>query len=319
LKKFIARKERKNNLKAVVFVYHNMGIAGLEALAKHGFDIAAVFTHEDDPDENCWFGSVKGWAEKKNIPVYTAEEINEPLWISKITGLKPDIIFSFYYRKMICREILDIPALGAFNLHGSLLPAYRGRCPVNWVLINGETRTGVTLHYMIDKPDAGDIVGQKQVEIEFKDTARTLYDKLCLAAKMLFDEILPMIKKGQIPHRKQNLAAGSYYGGRRPEDGHIDWNKSAQDIYNLIRGVTEPYPGAFAILENGEKLIIWWAEPVKSNLVGTAGEVKISPADALVHSGKGAIKLIDIEVQGRRMKGSQISEYFQKGKVTKLK
>jgi UDP-4-amino-4-deoxy-L-arabinose formyltransferase/UDP-glucuronic acid dehydrogenase (UDP-4-keto-hexauronic acid decarboxylating) len=319
LKTFTARKERKNNLKAVIFAYHNMGIAGLEALAKHGFDIAAVFTHEDDPGENCWFDSVKGWAEKKNIPVYTAEEINEPLWISKITGLKPDIIFSFYYRKMICREILDIPALGAFNLHGSLLPAYRGRCPVNWVLINGETRTGVTLHYMIDKPDAGDIVGQKQVEIEFKDTARTLYDKLCLAAKILFDEILPLIKKGQTPRRKKNLAAGSYYGGRRPEDGRIDWNKSAQDIYNLIRGVTEPYPGAFAILENGEKLIIWWAEPVKSNLAGTAGEVKISPADVLVHSGKDAIKLIDIEVQGRRMKGSQISEYFQKGKVTKLK
>ncbi len=306
-------------MKAVVFAYHNMGIAGLEALFQHGFDIAAVFTHEDDPDENCWFGSVNDWAVKRNITVYTDEKINELQWIKKIGELKPDIIFSFYYRKMICHEILEIPRLGAFNLHGSLLPAYRGRCPVNWVLINGEKRTGVTLHYMIDKPDAGDIVGQKEVEISFTDTARILYEKLCHTAKTLFDEILPLIKKGQIPCRKQNLAAGSYYGGRRPEDGCIDWNKSAEDIYNLIRGVTEPYPGAFAILENGGKLIIWWAEPVKSNISKGPGEVEISTENIRVYTGKDAIKLIDVEVQGRRMKGSQISEYFQKGKVIKIK
>ncbi len=306
-------------MKAVVFAYHNMGIAGLEALFQHSFDIAAVFSHEDDPDENCWFGSVKDWAVKKNVTVYTAEDVNEPQWIKKVGELKPDIIFSFYYRKMICREILEIPKLGAFNLHGSLLPAYRGRCPVNWVLINGEKRTGVTLHYMIDKPDAGDIVGQKEVEIEFRDTARTLYDKLCTAAKLLLDEVLPVIKTGRIPRRKQNLAVGSYYGGRRPEDGRIDWHKSAQDIYNLIRGVTEPYPGAFAFLKNGEKLIIWWAEPVKSNIVKVPGEVEIKTEKIRVYTGKDAIRLMDIEIQGKRRRGSQISEYFQKGKVTKLK
>lgn len=318
MKTFTAQKGINDKLKAVVFAYHNMGIAGLEAIFQHGFDIAAVFTHEDDPDENCWFGSVKDWAVKKNITVYTAEEINELQWIKKISGLKPDIIFSFYYRKMICRGILEIPKLGAINLHGSLLPAYRGRCPVNWVLIKGEKRTGITLHYMIDKPDAGDIVGQKAVTIDLSDTAKTLYDKLCRAAKELLDELLPLIKKGQIPRQKQDLKAGSYYGGRRPEDGRIDWNKSAQDIYNLIRGVTEPYPGAFAILENAEKLIIWWAEPVKSNISKVAGEVEIGAEKIRVHTGKDAINLIDIEVQGRRIKGSQISEYFQKGKVTRL-
>ncbi len=172
---------------------------------------------------------------------------------------------------------------------------------------------------MIDKPDAGDIVGQKAVAIDLSDTAKTLYDKLCRAAKELLDEVLPLIKKGQIPRQKQDLKAGSYYGGRRPEDGRIDWNKSAQDIYNLIRGVTEPYPGAFAILENDEKI---------NYLVGRAGKIKhiqscrrgeIGAEKILVHTGKDAIKLIDIEVQGRRLKGSQISEYFKKGKVTRLK
>ncbi|HPK53992.1 MAG TPA: formyltransferase family protein, partial [Smithellaceae bacterium] len=158
-------------MKAVVFAYHNMGIAGLEALFRHDYEIAAVFTHEDDPLENCWFGSVKQWAEQRNVPVFTPEEINSRKWLIKIGEFQPDVIFSFYYRKMISSEILAVPAQGAFNLHGSLLPAYRGRCPVNWVLVNGETRTGVTLHYMIEKPDAGDIVGQKEVAIDIKDTA----------------------------------------------------------------------------------------------------------------------------------------------------
>ena len=114
-------------MKTVVFAYHNMGLTGLEALVRHGYDIAAVFTHEDDPGEKCWFGSVKKWAQEKGIKVYTTEEINSPQWIEKITAMKPDVFFSFYYRKMIGRDILDLSRGGAFNLHGSLLPAYRGR------------------------------------------------------------------------------------------------------------------------------------------------------------------------------------------------
>ena len=305
-------------MKAVVFAYHNMGIAGLEALFNHGFDIQAVFTHEDDPGENCWFGSVKNWAQQKNIPVYTTEEVNSPRWIAKIAALKPDIIFSFYYRKMICREILDLPKIGAFNLHGSFLPYYRGRCPVNWVIIKGEEKTGVTLHYMVEKPDAGDIVGQKTVMIDFLDTAKTLYDKLCGAAKELLDELLPLIKQGQIPRHSQDLKTGSYYGGRRPEDGRIDWNKSATVIYNLIRGVTRPYPGAYALTKNQEKVIIWWAEAQESNKSTAAGSVETGTQDVLVQTGKNAIKLLEIEIQGKYYAGSQIVEYFRQGKVTKL-
>jgi len=305
-------------MKAVVFAYHNMGIAGLSALFNSGFKIDAVFTHEDDPDENVWFGSVKNWAEQKNITVYTTEEISSPKWIERIAALNPDIIFSFYYRKMICREILNLPKIGAFNLHGSYLPDYRGRCPVNWVLVKGEKQTGVTLHYMIDKPDAGDIVGQKAVAIDLKDTARTLYDKLCVAAKDLLDELLPLIKSGQIPRQKQDLKAGSYYGGRRPEDGRIDWDKSADNIYNLVRGVTRPYPGAFALTENSEKIIVWWAEPQKLNISKATGTLEISSQDVLVQTGKNAIKLLEIEIQGKCYTDSQIVEYFRQGKVKKL-
>ena len=306
-------------MKAVVFAYHNMGLASLEALTRHGFDIAAVFTHENDPGENCWFGSVKNWAAEKGITVYTTEEVNSPDWITKIAAINPDVIFSFYYRKMICPEILELPRVGAFNLHGSYLPHYRGRCPVNWVIINGEKQTGVTLHYMIDKPDAGDIVGQKAVIIDQLDTAKTLYDKLCGAAKELLDEVLPLIKKGNIPRQKQDLKKGSYYGGRRPEDGRIDWKKSADEIYNLIRGVTQPYPGAFAFLDNDEKVVIWWAQPAVMKKDVLSGKLVITDKEVLVRTAKNAIKLLDIEIGGKRLKGEQISNYFKDGKVKQLK
>ncbi len=296
-----------------------MGITGLTALARHGFEIAAVFTHEDDPGENCWFGSVKDWARQHGIPCYTTDHINHEEWVDRIESWKPDVLFSFYYRKMIGEKLLEIPRLGALNLHGSLLPAYRGRCPVNWVLVKGEEKTGVTLHFMVEKPDAGDIVGQKEVVIDFDDTARTLYDKLCKAADGLLDELLPVIKTGQIPRRKQNLAEGSYYGGRRPEDGRIDWTKPATDIYNLIRAVTDPYPGAFAIMENGSRMIIWRALPVEAHdMNGQAGNMKHAGEDVLVKTGENAIKLQEIEIQGRKLRGPEVGDFFKTGKVTKL-
>jgi len=305
-------------LKAVVFAYHNMGLIGLDALKRHGFQISAIFTHDDDPGENCWFGSVKQWARKNNIQAFTTEKVNSPQWIQTIADMHTDVIFSFYYRKMIGKTILDLPKVGAFNLHGSYLPHYRGRCPVNWVIINGENQTGVTLHYMIEKPDAGDIVGQKAVGIEQTDTAKGLYDRLCNAAGDLLDELLPLIKKNQIPRQKQKLEEGSYYGGRRPEDGRIDWNKSAQEIYNLIRGVTEPYPGAFALLDNNEKIIIWRGETV--NIMGDSpGKIITRGKEVLVQTAKNAVKLLDVEIAKERISGEKIADLFKSKKIKELK
>lgn len=304
-------------MKAVVFAYSNMGIVGLEALARHGYDIIAVFTHEDDAQEKCWFDSVKQWASLRNIPVSTENGGNSLHGIEKIRKFKPDIIFSFYYRKMIAGEILAIPSYGAYNLHGSLLPKYRGRCPVNWVIINGEKVTGVTLHRMIDKPDAGDIVGQKETAIDFQDTAKTLNEKLCRTAALLLDELLPGMLTGPIPSCKQNLQAGSYFGGRKPEDGRIEWNKPSIAIYNLIRAVTDPYPGAFAFLANQEKIIIWWAQPVEAFNKCIPGTVIIE-REVLVQTGNGAIKLLHIEAAGKHLTGYDIVNYFREGKVDRL-
>ena len=165
-------------MKAVVLAYHNMGCIGLESLLKNGFEITAVFTHKDDPKENQWFRSVAQLAAQHNIPVFAPDDLNHPLWIEKIKAMQPDMLFSFYYRNMIKEPLLEIPKQGCFNLHGSLLPKYRGRAPINWVLVKGETETGVTLHHMTPKPDNGDIVAQSKIAISNDDTAQTLNEKL---------------------------------------------------------------------------------------------------------------------------------------------
>jgi methionyl-tRNA formyltransferase len=307
-------------MKTVVFAYHNIGIVGLEVSAQEKFDIRAIFSHLDDPDENIWFGSVAEWGKKNQIPVFCPQNVNTPEWIEMIRKISPEVIFSFYYRNLLSRDILMIPSVGSFNLHGSMLPAYRGRCPVNWVLVKGEQRTGVTLHYMVEGPDAGDIVGQKEVLIEFEDTAYTLYQKLCVKARELLEELLPLIEKGMAPRVAQNLEHGSYYGGRRPEDGKINWNWPVMQIYNLVRAVTEPYPGAFTHLSEGEKLLIWWALPEKDEIPKCpVGTLEFEKDNVYVRASDGRLRLLDIEVGKERMKGRKILEFFknQEGVVLK--
>jgi methionyl-tRNA formyltransferase len=307
-------------MKTVVFGYHNMGIAGLEALKHEQFDIRAIFSHRDDPGENCWFGSVLDWGKKNGISVFCPEDVNAPDWVKKIREMSPDVLFSFYYRRLLGKEILSIPRSGAYNLHGSLLPAYRGRAPVNWVLVNGEKRTGVTLHHMLEKADAGDIVGQKEVVIEFEDTALSLYKKICAKATELLNEVLPLMKQGRAPRTAQDLRMGSYFGGRKPEDGKIDWHWSAVRIYNLIRAVTDPYPGAFTFLPEGEKMFVWWGIPEKDRVSNSdVGTIEIEHADVYVKASEGRIHLMDIEVAKKRLGGAEIGDYFRDKKGAVLR
>lgn len=172
-------------MNTVVFAYHDMGCVGINALLAAGYRISAIFTHADAPGENPFFGSVARIAARTGIPVYTPEDVNHPLWRERIRALAPQAIFSFYYRNVLSEEILQCASLGAFNLHGSLLPKYRGRAPLNWVLVNGETQMGVTLHRMTSEPDAGPIVAQNQVDIAGDDNALSLHHKLCESANNL--------------------------------------------------------------------------------------------------------------------------------------
>jgi methionyl-tRNA formyltransferase len=282
-------------VKAAVFAYHEIGYVCLEEVLASGMEVACLFTHKDDPGEEIWFRRPVELAMKHGIPVYDPEKLRESRWTDLLKTLSPDFIFSFYYRYMIPQEMLDAARIAALNLHGSLLPKFRGRCPVNWVLIKGEQKSGVTLHVMEAKPDAGDVVAQKEVEITFDDTAHSLFLKLADAARLLMRDILPQFLSGRFP-RKAQTGPSSYYGGRRPEDGLIDWSSDALGIYNLIRAVTHPYPGAFTFME-GRKLFIWRAEPVQMAHTAPGGTF-ISTDPLVVATHQGALRLISVQLNG---------------------
>ena len=229
---------------AVVFAYHNVGCACLDVLLRHGVDVKLVVTHHDNPAEHIWFDSVAKLAIANNIAVVMPDDPNTPEFTAQIAALKPDFLFSFYYRMMLKPALLATVTRGAYNMHGSLLPKYRGRVPINWAIIKGETETGATLHEMVEKPDAGRIVAQEAVPILPDDTALDVFNKVTVAAASALDRALPALIDGSAVLHAQNLAAGSYYGGRKPEDGIIHWEDSAVNIHNLVRAVAPPYPGA---------------------------------------------------------------------------
>lgn len=276
-------------MKAVVFAYNNIGCIGIEQLLRNGIKIEAVFTHADSPNENLWFRSVAQLAAEQGIPVFAPEDVNHPLWIAKIKAMKPDFIFSFYYRKVISQTILDIAKKGAFNLHGSLLPKYRGCAPLNWAVINGEKESGVTLHVMTQKVDAGDIVAQEKFSIENDDTAKCVHLKAAQAAECMLEKTLPLIKNGKYSTKKQKEENATQFPRRHPEDGLIDWNKSATDVRNLVRGVTLPFPGAFTYLAS-QKYFLWDVSVVLNRKKVQPGTV-LSTNPLVIACGKDAIQV----------------------------
>ncbi len=238
---------------AVVFAYHDVGVRGLSVLLALGVNVRLVVTHQDDPNETIWFGSVAELAARNDIPVTTPADPNCSEVIEQVRACQPDVLFSFYYRHMLGAELLSIPRLGGFNLHGSLLPKYRGRVPVNWAVLKGETETGASLHRMETRPDAGALLDQQAVAILPNDTAMTVFRKITCATEHLLLRCVPLLLEGRASETPLDLSAGSYFGGRRPEDGRIDWQCPASEIHNLIRAVAPPYPGAFSEL-NGIRL-----------------------------------------------------------------
>ena len=288
-------------MSVIVFGYHNIGVIGINVLKNHNVSISTVFTHRDNQNENIWFDSVSDLCNKFNIKLLYADDYNNNDIFEIVKKLNPITIFSFYYRKIIPQSILDIPKNGAVNLHGSLLPKYRGRSPVNWQLLHGETKGGLTLHYMIQKPDAGDIIAQKKVSISKTDTPLSLFAKLEKSAQLLLDENIDSIITGKCDRTSQDDSIATYYGGRKPEDGVINWQWSTEKIYNLIRAVTKPYPGAFTYFNN-IKLIIWMASKCTISLSDTfvaKGTVHIYEGDHFVKTGDGWLKLQKIEFKNQ--------------------
>jgi methionyl-tRNA formyltransferase len=242
--------------RAVVFAYSEVGVRCLRELIAQDVKIPLVFTHADDPHESRWFGSVRELAETAGIEVRTPDDPNGVEWLAEGRRARPDFLFSFYYRHMLGPGWLDLPKRGALNMHGSLLPKYRGRAPVHWAILRGESVTGASLHYMLEKPDAGALVDQQSVPILEDDDALAVSMKVAEAAEQVLKRSLPKLIAGSAAARALDLTQGTYFGRRRPEDGRIDWRAGARAVHDLVRAVAPPFPGAFTEA-NGQRLEVW--------------------------------------------------------------
>ncbi len=283
---------------AVVFAYHNVGVRCLEVLLAHGIHVPLVVTHDDDPRETQWFASVRDTAAEHGIASIAPRDANEPAIVARIAALAPDFLFSFYYRQMLKAPLLALPPRGALNMHGSLLPRYRGRAPVNWAVLNGERETGASLHYMVAKPDAGDLVDQMAVPILPDDTAREVFDKVTLAAEITLDRVLPRLVAGSAPRVPLDLAAGAYFGGRRPEDGRIDWTQDARRIHDLVRAVAPPYPGATTDLA-GRPARILRTQVLDGGGAGQQPMLAVARGECVATCGGGGrLRIRELEVAG---------------------
>ncbi|HZZ59157.1 MAG TPA: formyltransferase, partial [Opitutaceae bacterium] len=236
------------------------------------------------------------------IPIHFPDKVT----VDDVAPLRPDLILSVYYRSMIGTKVLALARLGAFNLHGSLLPRYRGRAPINWAVLHGEPRIGMTLHRMVKAPDAGAIVDQEGVDLDPRDTAEQAFRKVLPCARRVLARQIDALLAGTARETLQDEAQATYFGGRTPEDGRIDWTKTSREIFNLIRAVTDPYPGAFTDI-GGSRLMVWWAEerspssgarPAEAAAPGTV----ISSDPLVVATADGALELTRTEWRGPAVK-----------------
>jgi methionyl-tRNA formyltransferase len=283
---------------AVVFAYHDVGARCLRVLLRHGVQVPLVVTHRDDPGETIWFESVEKIAVQNGIPAITPGDANAPEVVARIAEIDPGFLFSFYYRRMLGPQLLAASRRGAFNMHGSLLPKYRGRSPVNWAILKGESETGATLHEMTEKPDAGRIVDQEPVPIGEDDLAVDVFRKMTDAAEKVLERSLPGLLNGSAVLRPQNLAQGSYFGGRKPEDGRIDWSRPAREIHDLVRAVAPPFPGAFTELQGTRlRVLRTRLEPGRAPSPGGPG-LYIEGREWFADCADGKVlRLVELEVQ----------------------
>jgi len=281
------------------FGYSEVGSDCLELLLSRGDNVVALITHEDSPGEKIWFRTPAELARARGVPVHAPPKVNTPEWTGRIAQMRPDLILSVYYRNLISTRILALAPLGAFNMHGSLLPKYRGRAPINWAVLHGEPRIGMTLHRMVREPDAGAIVDQEGVDLGPRDTAAEAFRKAVPCARVVLARQIDALLCGAARETPQDASQATYFGGRRPEDGRIDWSQSTRQIFNLVRAVADPYPGAFADA-GGARLMVWWAEPDSPAALagrGRPGEV-LSVSPLVVATGDAAIELTRTEWRG---------------------
>jgi len=244
-------------IRAIVCAYSPVGHEALSGLLEAGVEVLTLYTYPQAPDET-WFTPPATLAQERGIPVRMEPRFNDDHVYEAIREAAPDLLLSFYFREMIQARFLELPRLGAFNLHGSLLPHYRGRAPINWVLVKGEQETGVTLHAMTPKPDDGTIVGQARLPIEWDETALSLTLKAAAAGRALVRETIPKLIDGSAERiHQKTLGPSTYFGGRKPEDSRLNFQMTTGEAFNQIRAVADPWPNAFLEAPSGIVRVPW--------------------------------------------------------------
>ena len=273
----------------------------LKSLIEEGYNIVGVVTQPDRPKGRKKLLTpppVKVEAEKHNLKVLQPEKIRHE--VQDVLALEPDLIITAAFGQILPKELLEAPKYGCINVHASLLPELRGGAPIHYSILQGKTKTGITIMYMAEKLDAGDILTQIEVEIDERDTVGLLHDKLSTAGVKLLLETLPPLIKGNITPQKQDDTKATFASNIKREQERIDWSKTGEEIYNQIRGLN-PWPVSFTTYQD-QLIKIWWGEKVQSNKDANPGTILLIEEDGIVVStgNKTAIKITELQPSGKK-------------------
>ncbi|WP_064093757.1 methionyl-tRNA formyltransferase [Rossellomorea aquimaris] len=275
----------------------------LQALLEEKYDVIAVVTQPDRPvgrKRVLTPPPVKVEALKHGIPVYQPEKIKNEEELNKVLSLNPDLIVTAAFGQILPNELLEAPTFGCINVHASLLPELRGGAPIHYSILQGKPKTGITIMYMVEKLDAGDIISQVEVDIEERDHVGTLHDKLSIAGAKLLIETLPKLLAGETQPVKQDDTKATFARNIKREQEVINWTKPGEEIYNHIRGL-HPWPVAYTTLD-GSVMKVWWGEKVEGKSTSVPGEIiGIEEDGFIVSTGNSVgIKITDIQPSGKK-------------------
>ncbi len=296
-------------MKIVVFAYHNTGVIFLKSVLKYReVEILNVYTYKDNAVEGIWFDSVYDFCLDNNVPVKIVKNVNE--FTSEIMNSNPDIIFSIGCKNIIGKEILNCPKIGCINFHGSLLPKYRGRTPLNWAILNGEKETGVTAHFMTKNLDDGDIILQEKITIKDDDSMKLILEKLYTAYNRICNNVIKQLHDNSYMSIPQDDLQATVFKQRKPRDGAIVWDKSAKYIKRLVQASSAPYPGSFTFVKN-QKLILDSVSISKENYNLESGQIKFIGNKTYVGTGTQTLLLDHGRVNGNIFTQGMITRFIQ--------
>jgi len=268
--------------------------------SKH--QVAAVITQPDKPKGRgnvMQFPPVKELALKYQVPIYQPKKVREPEFVEVLKKIQPDVIVVVAFGQILSKEILNLPKYGCINVHGSLLPSYRGAAPIQWAIINGETETGVTIIRMDDGVDTGDMMKKSVVPIEKKDTGDSLFQKLSKLGGPLLLEVLDELEAGTAVFEKQEDSLSNYVKRLDKMTGKIDWKEPAEKIERLIRGLNS-WPSAYTTLD-GKTLKVWEADVLMQECAGECGTVvEVNKNCFFVKTGQGILAIKEVQLEGKK-------------------